>query len=229
MRKAAPSVYYPYKGSVYLATSPTLQARGLLKYGETTDAVDVRASKHAGQLTDEKSQILFAGESQDSYSAECLAGELFRQNGWHVEGRKEFVTCTVEQACEILRRAVEKARVRTQPLLVPVKAPTLVQCANTQGESEPWAYLLSKALHIGRNKMTLGEWMAKSLKCAQTTRLLESRGIFCVNWDERSPIFQVQRLDSQLELALRSGGFVPADLLDPSSGLPDIELTLQAM
>lgn len=228
MRQAAPSVHHPYKGHVYLATSPTLQAKGQLKYGETFNTTEERARGHAGQLTDEKSEILFSLYSLDSLNAEALARELFRVNCWHVQGRKEFVTCTFEEARAVLLHAVEKCHVRTQPLLVPVNVPVLVQCANTQGPSAPWDFLLSQPLHIGNSKQTVGEWMAKSLKCTQTTRKLASRGIFCVNWDELNPIFQVQRLDSQLDLALRSRGFSAQDLFDPTTGAPDVELTLQA-
>lgn len=217
-------MHFPYQGILYLATSPQLEAQGLLKYGETRQAPSARESQHPGQLSLEDSTIFFIIETKDRGRAETLARALFKQANMLIPGRerKEIVLRDIERAKQILRDAVSRAEVRSAPLLVPAQVPQV--SAGTQ--SCAWQHLLSHRLHIGGQSRPLQQWMAASLRCAKTARALERRGIYCVNWDARAPDFQVQALDPQLALALSSAGFAAEELLDAGGGVPQVTLVL---
>lgn len=219
-------MYYPYEGVLYLASAPSLQAQGLLKYGETRQAPQARESQHPGQLSLEASTMLFIIETKDRMRAEALARALFKQAGMLIPGRerKELIQRDIERAKRILQEAVARAEVRTAPLLVAAQAPQV----QVESKSCAWRHLLAHRLRIGGQSHPVQHWMAMSLRCAKTARQLERRGIYCVNWDPRRPDFQIQALDPQMALALSSAGFSTEELLDGSTGAPQVTLALAA-
>lgn len=225
LKTASPTRHYPFKGHVYLVTSPSLQARGHLKYGLTTRTVEERTGEHGGQLLAEKSTPLFSMESLDAARAETLARALFRQNGWHADGSKEFVTCTAEQAIEVLKQSVAKAQVRSTPLLVPASPDKQVEVTLAEG-SAAWETLLALSLRIGTDAKEIGQWLASSLTDAGLSRKLAQRGFQCVNWCRKRPVFQLTAMPEQLELSFRSLGLQPESLISEEFGCAQAELSI---
>jgi hypothetical protein len=194
MRNAQPALHYPYKGVLYLATSPALELKGWLKFGETSQSIQARQAQHAGQLSDDKSEIFFCAASADRISAETLLKAYFREAGMNVAGRKELVKRDVALATSLLEKAVKLARVRSVPLLVPRTEGT----PRLHSGNPAWAVLLEAPLSVGSKSMPLAVWLAQSLHDAGAQASLAKLGVRCVRWDRHLPEFELDHLDPQL-------------------------------
>jgi len=206
-----------YKGVLYLADSPEMQAKGMCKFGETRGSVAVRERGHTGQTSDDRSHIFHTLGTLDSPSAESFAREKFREMGLLVHpersSRKELLwRRDVEALKEVLGWAVRMAPVRVGKVLTEND-----QCQLTCADPA-WACMLGYAVEINSQLRSLGHWMAQALLHPKIERRLAGMGLECSFKDLRSPEFTLDRLNPRLEVWLTSHGFRPEDLKDRQDG-----------
>lgn len=200
----------PFVGEVYLACTPELKAKGLLKFGHTRAGVHSRQRNLTGAASTQKASILLCLPSPDSYEAEQLAKAFFEQRGYLVDPRREFIACPEDVAKDILREAVAHAPVRTRPSLKSAESTVRAWTCGNPG----WAALLKISVKKGPVRRSLGEWLVISLNDGKTGRWLESRGIQCINWSKEAPEFELIFLDEAWANELAQAGVKLKHLAD---------------
>lgn len=200
---------HPYSGVLYLADSAGLRQNNQLKYGGTAQGAQKRAQQHAGQLSMDKSELIFVIETKDWPRAEALARAYFAQEQMHIRAGKELLVRDMDRAKALLRKAVELAEVRTALRVQPVEGAAALACDNAA-----WQTLLAVPVTMDRQTKRLAEWMAQSVTHAATQKRLSKKGLVCVNCDRNNPEFRLEFLAPEFSVWLESQSVSLDDLND---------------
>jgi len=195
--------HFPYAGQLYLAQTPSLARRGILKFGRTKKELKCRTGAHPGALSLEKSTALFSLSSNDANAAESLAHALFQERKHTIRARKELVKCTLKEAQAVLRQAVGSASVREVRVVpAPVSAGTASRprCKNRLVDA-----LLDMPLTLGAETCPLHVWLHQALTSPIASRKLGRMGVICVNWSRTAPRFRFENQVFQRGLAWLAG------------------------
>lgn len=204
---------YPFAGQVYLAVSPSLNQRGLVKFGRTRRTAEQRAKEHPGVLSTEKSEVVFVLDTLDCVQAEAQVKKMMAARQRLPFGRKELSDCTVSEAQALVQAAVARAAVA--PARVAAAKPAadqgrLVSCHPVA------ARLLEMPWHLGQRVQPLGAWMVQSLSQPALARKLSARGLTCTNPSREFPEFSVEgQVLASAWCWLSSQAMNPKELQDP--------------
>ena len=178
---------HPYAGQVYLATAPSLEKQGWLKFGCTRRTAVQRAKEHAGALSTERSSPVVVRDSLDCEKAEALFRELLKDLKLLPAGRKELTTCSLKKATALLELAIRDAPVRTA---LAIEEPTY---RGRLSSDHPVANeLLAMPWGIGKQVLAVENWLLSSLETASLAAKLQRYGVVCTNASRTAPEFLLQ-------------------------------------
>lgn len=210
---ASQSLTYPYAGQLYLAVSPSLTRRGLVKFGSTLRTAVQRSKEHPGVLSTEKSQPILVLESLDCRKAEDQLRELLGAGLMLPFGRKDLARCSPAVAKSLARSALRDAPVRTGRA-----APETAPNGRLMSAHPVANQLLTMKWGIGKCVLTLEQWLLSALTDSSVAAKLHRYGVICTNASRSTPEFLLQgRVLADAQVWLASQELDAARLQEPEA------------